>query len=516
MTQVVDTNGWDTVAAITYADVNMAIAAKGSGPPEFTYAAPDGSASMQGSFGPWQLTTGGAGPLLVMSLPITSGKVTIGDQAHDVTPCTALVEISATFIPASGTQINLVPAGKEPASVQAVTPPQSSFLVNAALSELLAEWLRTNMDKFNAVFASVDLDAAYDNEGVSWLKPSVNAYAVAEPSRGATLENSVFGVLCLIDGAEELPGMVWQISPFAIPDGSDAAFIIAEQKFLQHMMLVAMPAMFKGLGTAPATDNFVIDNMGTRIRSTNPLTLLPVTLTNKSIVEPTVGTGGFTVQLDGSDMILTITDMQFEYSPGITVHLNYEGRTTIFLDSEHDVLRLAVDHETGSGSVEVSKGIEIAEIVLGVSSIVLALVGGFGGAVGRVASAAVESASAASLGAAEAGAEDADAAANATISCCRGLISGTPAELSQLAARCVTVVRVAAIGAFCTTLMPGITMIVQAVADGKYESMPKITDLTSSAVGKTVIWPETVGSFSLASAELAGAFQFGLKRDSIP
>lgn len=512
MSQVVDTSGWDTVAAITYADVNKAIAAKGTGPADFTITATDGSASMQGNFGPWRLTTGGAGPLLVMSLPITSGKVTIGDQAHDVTPCTALVEITATYIPASGTIQNLVPAGKEPASVQAVTPPQSSFLVDAALKDLLAEWLRTNMNEFNAVFASVDLDADYTNEGVSWLKPSVKAYAVAEPSRGATLDNSVFGVLSLIDNADEPPGLVWQISPFAIPDGSDAAFIISEQKFLQHMMLVAMPAMFKGIDKAPPTDNFVIDNVGTRIRSTKPLTLLPVTLKNGSVVEPTVDEGGFTVQLEASDMILTITDMQFEYSPGITVHLNYEGRSTISLDTEHEILQLTVDHETGSGSVEVSKGIEIAEIVLGVASIVLALVGGLGGAVGRSAGAAVQSATEASLGAAEAGAEDAEAAANAAISCCRGLISGTPAELSQLAARCMTVAKVAAIGAFCTTLMPGITMIVQAVAEGDYESMPKITDLTSSAVGKTVIWPEEVGTFTLASAELAGAFQFGLKR----
>lgn len=512
----VDTNGWDTVAVITYADVNRAIAAKGTGPTGFSQAAPDNTASVdEAKFGAWSLTTGGSGPLLMMALPITGGKVIIGDHTYPITPCTAIVKITATFIPQTGTSIvNLVNDTAKPVSVESSLPAQQNFLADASIKALLEMWLNKNLTQFNAVFSSVDLDADYTNEGVSWLQPSFKGYAVAERTQNPTTANSLFGVMCLIDNTPEPPGLVWQISGLAIPTGADAAFIISEEKFLNHMMLAAVPAMFHGIQNDPPNDHFVIDNAGTRIQNTGKVTLLPVKLKNGNIVKPTISKSNFTIQLDQAEIEIEITDMQFEYSPGITVHLNYSGRSTISLDTEHSILQMTAVKQTGSGSVEVSEGLQIAEIVLGVASIVLAAVAGVGGAISRTANAAVQTATSASLGVAEAVGEDAAEATEATVTCCRGLISGTPAEVSQIGARCLTVAKIAMIGAFATTLMPALAQIITAVAQGDYQSMPKITDLTSNAVGKTVIWPEAVGTFSLSSAQLNGAFQFGLTRAS--
>ena len=57
-TTPVDTYGWHTVSAVTYAEVNAAIAANpGSFPASFTYA--NGTVSATGSFGQWAVTTGG-------------------------------------------------------------------------------------------------------------------------------------------------------------------------------------------------------------------------------------------------------------------------------------------------------------------------------------------------------------------------------------------------------------------------------------------------------------------------
>lgn len=511
MTDTVDTNGWHTVAAITYADVNKAIAEAGKGPQSFDQAASDHSAMVSGTFGKWSLTTGGSGPVMMMALPITGGNVMVGDTQYPITPCTATIRLQATYVPQSNSSVvNLVNDSTQPVAVESCLPAQSNFLADASLKELLGIWLNANLNAFSAVFASVDLDGQFTKQGVSWLNPSFKGYAVAEPTQAPTLQNSVFAVLCLIDETPEPPGLVWQVSPYAIPSGANAAFLIAPEKFLSHMMLAAVPAMFNNISDQPPANNFAIDNSGTRIRNINPLTLKQVKLENNNVVTPTVAASNFTIQLDAGELEIAILDMQFEYSPGITVHLNYSGRSVISLDAAHDILQMAATTQTGSGSVEVSKGLEIAQIVLGVASIVLAVVGGVGGAVGRTASAAVESATAASLGAAEASGEDAATAAEATVSACRGLISGTPAEVSQIAARCFAVAKVAAIGAFCTTLMPAITMIINAVADGDYQSMPKITDLTSNAIGKSVIWPDAVGEFTLSSATLNGAFQFGL------
>jgi hypothetical protein len=512
MTSTVDTNGWHTVAAITYADVNRAIAANGRGPKTFLQTASDKSASITGTFRAWSLTTGGSGAILMMSLPITDGEVVIGTTSTPISACTATVRIQAIYT--TGTKVNLVNDATQGAAVEACLPAQSNFVADATLKDLLGVWLNANLSQFSAVFASVDLDADYTREGLSWLTPSFKGYAVAELSQGATVNNSVFGVLCLIDDTQPPPGLDWQISPYVIPKGASASFVISEDKFLSHMMLAAVPAMFQGITNDPVGQHFVIDNGGTRIRNTGSVTLLPVKLDNGHVVTPTVSDSNFTIQLDQAELEIAITDMQFEYSPGITVHLNYSGRSVISLDTTHDILQMSAAIQSGSGSVAVSKDLQIAEIVLGVASIVLAVVGGLGGFIGRTASAAVQSASTAVLGAAEATGEDAAVAEQVTVTCCRGLISGTPAEVNQIAARLFAVAKVAGIGVFCTTLMPAITAIIKAVADGDYQSMPKITELTSNAIGKTVIWPEAVGTFKLASAQLNGAFQFGLVRAS--
>jgi hypothetical protein len=98
------------------------------------------------------------------------------------------------------------------------------------------------------------------------------------------------------------------------------------------------------------------------------------------------------------------------------------------------------------------------------------------------------------------------------VTCCRGLISGTPQEVSQIAARAITVAKIAAIGAFVTTAIPSFMAIATAIAQGDYESMPKITDLTDNALGQAIIWPSGVPGYVLASAQLNGSLQFGLNK----
>ena len=74
LASIVDTNNWDTVVAITYEDVNRAILADpDASPASFTQTS--GGSSATGSFGKWSLTTGGAGPLLKLAIPVTGGTI---------------------------------------------------------------------------------------------------------------------------------------------------------------------------------------------------------------------------------------------------------------------------------------------------------------------------------------------------------------------------------------------------------------------------------------------------------
>ena len=84
----------------------------------------------------------------------------------------------------------------------------------------------------------------------------------------------------------------------------------------------------------------------------------------------------------------------------------------------------------------------------------------------------------------------------------------------MIAARCFTVAKIAAIAAFMTTAAPAFMGIATAIAQGKYESMPRITDLTDNALGVAVRWPSGVPGYVLASAQLNGALQFGLNQQA--
>jgi hypothetical protein len=519
MANIVDTNGWDTVAAISYKDVNDAIVRQGSAPQHFAQSAGDGSASVTGDFGQWALTTGGAGPDIMMALPVTGGTVTVGANSYPITPATATVLVRANFLPQPDnparqllqlqTKATLT-AGEEAASVEDMQPAQPVFLANAALRQLLQDWLNAHLQEFNHTFAVVDFNAEFTREGMEWLRPSHTGYAVAEQAVGATLENSVFAVMCLIDGKTDTQGLVFQVSPYAIPTGRKAGFILSSEKFLQHMMLAAVPLMFKGIQDRPVTDYFRIDNDGTRIINIKPLNLLDTKLENGKTVKPTVKERLFSIEVNETELKISITGMEFEYSPGITVNLTYEGAATLSFDAVQRVLDLAVASQSGSGSVQVSEGIIIAEIVAGVTGIVLSVVGGLGGVVSRTANAAVRTATEAELGAAVAAGADAEAAAAAQVTCCCGLIAGTPQKITQIGATAFTIAKVAAVGGFLFASAWGIMEIVQAVAQKDYQSMPKITDLTDNAVGRAVIWPEGVPGYALASAGLNGSLQFGL------
>ena len=286
--QAVDTNGWHTVAAVHYADLNRAILAEGKTPPGFDIAASDGSAQAKGTFGPWSLQTGGSGPLIMMALPITGGTITIGGKATPITPCTATVKITASFLDEGTLKHTLQNDQTVPVSVESCLPKQPGFMGEAVLVELLGMWLNQNLGEFNAVFGAVDLDAEYVSEGLSWLKPSFKGYGVAEHAINPTLENSTFAILCLIDDQAPPDGLANMVSPYAIPDGCDAAFLLSPDKFLTHMMLASTPLMFQNIDNDPAGDHFVIDNQGTRISSTSSLTLKPFRLSGGKLVDSAV------------------------------------------------------------------------------------------------------------------------------------------------------------------------------------------------------------------------------------
>jgi hypothetical protein len=274
------TYGWDTAFAIQYKDANAAIVKAKSSPKTFSQVAPDKSCSLSGSFGDWQLT-GGDGVDLHMSLPLTGGTGTFMGHKFDLAGAIAIVEIQLNYLPpppkamtASPSNHNLKPkttAGykTQPASVLRVlgsaklTPMQQTVIEG-----LLGLWLNANLDEFDHTFSAVTLNRIVDKSAFKWLAPTDTGYACLK--RG-TADTSILSVLCMTDNRSRAT-LASQVSPNAIPDNALSGFVIAQERFLEKMVLPGLPKVFPG---SKASD-FKMSSDGTKVVNVRNVKTKPV------------------------------------------------------------------------------------------------------------------------------------------------------------------------------------------------------------------------------------------------
>ncbi|MXO61293.1 TULIP family P47-like protein [Altererythrobacter salegens] len=505
--------GWHTVAAVRYADVNRAITAEGTAPSSFEQSASDGSASTVGTFGSWRLTTGGAGKNLKLEIEVTGGSVSVVGQnpeTRNISDCAFDVSVEADFIPqlANASVRELRLSGGQAVEVGDSTPknPTGAFLHTAALKQLLQDWLTLNIEEFNAVFATLNLDVEYENEGLSWLKPSHIGYAVAEPTVDPTEENCVFAVLCLIDGETPPANISYQVSDSAIPDGAVAAFLISPDKFIEHMIKPALAHMFKDIAPADADIYFEIDNDGRRIENIKqvrlPDTKFPWGQLGKveSTKNPTLQPHKFSIEVDGTQLVINAEEMHFDWGVDQWVDLFHECRSQLELHDGTKMLTLTTENQTGHGVVEAGWWRVTGEAVL---MVVSALVGAFAGKTVKVAEAAAGGATTA----AEVAGEETEAAENAVATELAASLANEAGAASGIGARFRGWLTTGLASVGGGTPLP----IAHLIASKKFgDEMMQIDPLISAAIDDTVSWPEAVGEYALASAQLNDALQFGL------
>lgn len=500
--------GWHTVAAQRYVDVNNAIQAAGSSPTTFNISVDGGSA--QGTFGTWALTPGGGGPELAMGIPITGGTFDIGQGQKTISPCTATIKVHANFLPQPPSAVALKLASghavraDEAVVVESLDPPQQHPVDNAGLIELLQQWFEDHLDEFDHTFAVVNLDAQYTDENVTWLKPSHRGYAVAEPLQSPTVNNCVFAVLCLVDDTTPPPDLTEQVSSDVIPQGAIAGFLVSPDKYLQHMALgnssdPGIRSMFKG---TPPADHFRVD--GADLTNTQPLTFLPLTV-GLSTVEPIVAPGGFVITVSGNEVTLGVTDMQFPYLPGMTVHMNYLSRATLAYDATNQVVAINVTYEKGDGHVETATWVKVTEILLGLTAMVTGFVGWAGGAVSTAGRAVATSETGVALPSVVANGSRVLTAETASTTGFVGGVTGRAATSAEFFARLWGAVKFAAI--------PGGVLGAMALAtlygNVKYNKMPHVSALADPALKDTVILPG-LDNLIVHSVQIDDALQIGL------
>ena len=102
----ISTNGWDTVFATTYSNINAQIAgqwstliAKAPSLGQIKAALPNNKASVSLTVSALQLTQGGSGSIVRMVLPITSGTMSGIDGSYDLSGQSITIELALQWVP---------------------------------------------------------------------------------------------------------------------------------------------------------------------------------------------------------------------------------------------------------------------------------------------------------------------------------------------------------------------------------------------------------------------------------
>ncbi|WP_221392717.1 TULIP family P47-like protein [Dyadobacter sp. NIV53] len=119
-------------------------------------------------------------------------------------------------------------------------------------AQILTDWFNTNIGYFNYVFSSLDLSPQLsDSDQFKWILPTATSYAVTDQG---SLDTSIFGVLTM--NLNHPAASNHQVSPYAIPAGADAGFLISAEMFLANMLLSGVCTIFNNADPS----NFIIDN----------------------------------------------------------------------------------------------------------------------------------------------------------------------------------------------------------------------------------------------------------------
>lgn len=528
------TNNWDTAFGIKFKDANQAIISKASSPKSFTgtHTVVSDTYTVNADFGNWQMN-GGAGSLLQMNLPLTSGKISGGSQPDASFQADATIQVSLAYIPqppSSGapvTKNDLKVDLSKPVHVLDVNITTGPASAKDSISGALQDWLNNNLQEFNHVFTAVDLNSEVDKGAFNWLKPTHVGYAIYTEGF-ASVDDYIFGVLSMTDNAKG-NNLTPVIDPNIIPSDADAGFLISAPRVIEKMFEPHIESLFIG-----ATDSdFDTQDDGMTIYNLKTLKFTEFKLEDgKSITDAHIDADGFNFSIGNGSVIIQFNGLKFTWKEGYEVTVNYRGVNKLSTDKDGH-LQLT---PTGTPTLSIvinetasEKWKEIWESIgLGIGVAVI------GAVLGGLADAAL-AARAAARAAVEAGA--AEIAEDGAVMIEMGLVRDAMTPADQLTNEVIALQDAVealenpevpqtfagffranalkllggAIGAVIGSSVAGIVKALKAYADQDKTKMPTLDNFASKSIEDTT-WPDS--SYTLKSAELHGALQMALTKKS--
>lgn len=361
--------GWDTVFAIRYADVNSAIVKAQSSPETFYEELTDGADfySITGTFSDWGLTIGGAGHLVMMDLPVPtvtlvrSGKA---DETRTDVKYLVKVELESVAQGEAGDDGGTLHALrlKLPDGTNAVVTVEEciyagsdqDLVVRTWLISLMGSWLNKNLQEFDHTFAVVNVGARAAVDKFQWLMPTHTSYAVIDDN--ISMDTGILGVLCMTEERPPSPDQI--ITRETIPEGERSSFLISKERFLSKMLIGGMGYMFSGpikpeKGKVWPEDYFELTDNNTAITNTSGLKIDHMKV-GEEVCPCEIDERTMTVKMEETYLDVLFEDLRHPYwkplgKYWLNIHHHFQTRNVARLNDNQ-----IFDLVPGSGSAELS------------------------------------------------------------------------------------------------------------------------------------------------------------------
>ena len=335
------------------------------------------------------IVTGGSGHLLHLETPVPALDY---DNGSTVTTynATARIELQLEFVPQppgnlrsarGGMWVDLRIRRPQPAANMAVnvlevtyTGTQPDDISKSIIKDLFRQWFNdaANLQNFNTVFASVNLNAKADVDAFQWLMPTHVSYAVAEE---AGLPDGIFAVLCMTENRSPT-GLGHQVSPFAIPAGQRSAFLISRERYLRKLLLPGIGLMFRqpsGGSKRWPEDYFDLSSDGATITNNEEITIHDLEVAEGQTREARIAARNFVVSLVATELAIDITDMKHDYRAGLNwLKVSHTIRTTAAA-ALREGQKFALEPGDGTHTVVVTKDTTAEWIEIGLITATLLL-----------------------------------------------------------------------------------------------------------------------------------------------
>lgn len=376
----VSTFEWDLVASIRIDALNRAIVEGGRTPEGFSGTTSEG-ARVAARFEPWQISDDSDGAILCMTMGLADLEIADGGEAHQFDEAVASVDLRLTYLPhepdavgPARTMLLVVDDGvraseRAPVSVTGMRirgPHKMMDEINAMAA--LEVWLKENLAAFSHVLAAVTLyESVKEDARFKWMKPTYLAYAFGRDALDPG--QSVLSILSQTCGrsAKKLPH---QTLADAIPDGAEAGFLVSRKRFLNDVILPALPAAFPGLSAGELT--ILQDDAGVELAAP-PVHLEEIDY-DGDIYEPDL----MRLEVNLYDTYLDmVTETRTKVSLGVWAHCRMSGRYGLELVTKGGKRSMTVVQH-GEPSVrkwkEVDKGVDITKKILLVIGAIAAII----------------------------------------------------------------------------------------------------------------------------------------------